>query len=333
LIATKLYEAFARIYGAIMPSAPTIATEHAKEQEERILEGTTNLAGYKQMATTTLMHLKKRPVSTSTSDVGLDGDWVDPQVAAAAKASLLEKANECIVPVDVLRQLEYPLPDLLNNEESAPIEMVGTIHACDRCSKDYLIKNVLEKSDLDACIYHPMRIRMIKVDGQKVKVYGCCEDPLGSVGCTRGPHVYKDADLRVLHQKTPYVQTPKKDAHNPKKRLVALDCEMGYTTAGMELIRFTAVDQDMQILLDELVLPSNMIIDLNTQYSGIKTLEGVKYDLDGVRKEFFKHVDEDTIIVGHGLENDMNAMRIIHTKIIDTVAVSFGVIIFFLKKR
>lgn len=307
-----------------------MATDHAKKQEEKIFEGTTNLAGYKQMATTTLMHLKKRPVSTSTSDVGLDGDWVDPQVAAAAKASLMERANECLVSLDILQQLEYPLPDLLdeqqNNDDDVPSmahEMVGGIHACDRCGKDYMIKAILEKSDLEACIYHTSRIRMMKVDGQKEKVYGCCEDPLGSSGCARGPHVYKDTDMRILHQKTPYVRTPKRDANHPKQHLIALDCEMGYTTAGMELIRFTAVDQNMHILLDELVLPSNMIIDLNSHYSGIKTLQGVKYDLDGVRKELFKHVDEDTIIVGHGLENDMNAMRIIHTKIIDTVAVSW----------
>jgi RNA exonuclease 1 len=278
------------------------------------------------MATTTLMHLKKRPASSGMTDVGLDGDWVDPQVAAAEKASLLARANECVVSLDTLRLLEYPLPDLLLDNTSDSLEakeMVGSIHACDRCNKEYLIKAVLDKSDLDACIYHPSRIRMMKIDGQKEKVYGCCKDPLGNVGCAQGPHVYKDTELRVLHQKTPFVQTPKKDARYPKQHLVALDCEMGYTTAGMELIRFTAVDENMRILLDELVLPSNMIIDLNTQYSGIKTLEGVKYDLDGVRKEFFKHVDQDTIIVGHGLENDMNAMRIIHTKIIDTVAVSF----------
>jgi RNA exonuclease 1 len=97
---------------------------------------------------------------------------------------------------------------------------------------------------------------------------------------------------------------------------------MGYTTAGMELIRLTAVDQNMNVLLDELVLPANMIIDLNTHYSGIKTLEGVKYDLPSLRQELFKYIDQNTIIVGHGLENDMNALRIIHTNIIDTVAVS-----------
>lgn len=302
---------------------PALATDQTKLQEEKILSATINLAGYKQMALTTIMNLKKRPVSTGDQDIGIDGEWVDPAAIISSSSALYERALEAIVAMDLLEKLQYPLPTLLSEPHQPHTPMVGTIHKCDRCKGEYLIKDVLDKNDMDSCVYHPSRMKIMKVDGLKEKVYGCCEDPLGSIGCSRGPHVYKDEDLHILHQKTPYLRTP---AHNPKsttrQKLVALDCEMGYTTAGMELIRLTAVDQDMNILLDELVLPSNMIIDLNSHYSGIKTLEGVKYDLDGLRTELFKYVDQDTIIVGHGLENDMNALRIIHTKIIDTVAVS-----------
>jgi RNA exonuclease 1 len=303
---------------------PTMATGHTKQQEEKILAATTNEAGYKQMAMTTIMSLKKQPVSTGDTDIGLDGEWKDLALVKETANILYEKATEYLVPIDTLRKLEYPLPDLLSLPREKHSDMVGTIHVCDRCKKEYLIKAMLDKTDMDSCIYHPARMKVIKVDGQKEKVYGCCEDAIGSVGCTRGPHVYKDTDLSILHKKIPYFPTPARDptATTAIQNIVALDCEMGYTTAGMELIRLTAVDQDMNVLLDELVLPSNMIIDLNTHYSGIKTLEGVKYDLVGLRKELFKYVDQDTIIVGHGLENDMNALRIIHTKIIDTVAVS-----------
>ncbi|KAG2232437.1 hypothetical protein INT48_001913, partial [Thamnidium elegans] len=321
LIATKIYEVYARIYKPITDKHPTLATQHTKQQEEKILYNTTNLAGYKQMAMSTIMNLKKRPDSTGSRDIGLDGEWVDPISIKKSATILYEKAQQHLVSMDMLKKLEYPLPELLDEPYEAHKAMVGTIHACDRCKKDYLIKDVLDKNDMDACVYHPARIKIMKVDGLKEKVYGCCQDELGSTGCSRGPHVYKDSDPSVLHQKIPYVPTPARDAKSStRQNIVALDCEMGYTTAGMELIRLTAVDQDMKVLLDELVLPSNMIIDLNTAYSGIKTLEGVKYDLDGLRKELFKYIDQDTIIVGHGLENDMNALRIIHTKIIDTVA-------------
>lgn len=275
------------------------------------------------MAMSTIMNLKKRPDSTGPRDIGIDGKWVDPVAVKKSATALYEKAQQHLVPVDMLKKLEYPLPELLDAPYEAHGAIVGTLHACDRCKKDYLIKDVLDKDDMDACVYHPARIKIMKVDGLKEKVYGCCQDELGSTGCSRGPHVYKDNDMNILHQKIRYVRTPARDVNSStRQNIVALDCEMGYTTAGMELIRLTAVDQDMKVLLDELVLPSNMIIDLNTAYSGIKTLEGVKYDLDGLRKELFKYIDQDTVIVGHGLENDMNALRIIHTKIIDTVAVS-----------
>lgn len=321
LIATKLFDNYARIYNPILSTNPTLATEHAKREELKIHDSTSNEAGYKQMAMSTLMQLKKRPVSTGVEDIGLADEWVDPATAKAEASRLYERALEHIVPMDLLKQLEYPLPDLLLLPVEEPPAMVGTIHECDRCKKEYLVKDVLDKEDTDKCVYHPGRMKVMKVDGLKEKVYRCCEDALGSVGCSRGPHVYKDTELSMLHKKTPYMPTPPR---NPKsttcQNLVALDCEMGYTTAGMELIRLTAVDQYMNVLLDELVIPSNMIIDLNTHYSGIKTLAGAKYDLPSLRQELFKYIDQDTIIVGHGLENDMNALRIIHTNIIDTVA-------------
>lgn len=43
------------------------------------------------------------------------------------------------------------------------------------------------------------------------------------------------------------------------------------------------------------------------------------FDLDGIRSCLFQiGVGKDTIIVGHGLENDLNALRIIHHNILDT---------------
>lgn len=78
----------------------------------------------------------------------------------------------------------------------------------------------------------------------------------------------------------------------------------------MELIRLTAVDESGQILVDELCYPSYMVIDLNSRYSGIKTLAEVRNDLKGVRDMLFKYVDKDTILLGHGLENDLQALRV-----------------------
>ncbi|KAI8886635.1 hypothetical protein K501DRAFT_321796 [Backusella circina FSU 941] len=320
-IATKIYEQFERIYLPLQQ--PDVATEHAKRQEEDILSKITNLAGYKQLATSTLVHLKKRPVSTGEKDIGLDGEWVDPATVKDTLAELKAKAEKCICSLEQLKQLEYPLPDLFTNTVSTEDMVMGRVgeeHDCDRCKSRYIIKDILDNKDAVACDYHPLRLMMTKRFGEKQRLHPCCSEPGDSKGCTKGAHVYKDTRLDVMHAKIPFVQAPSVDASVSKCKLVALDCEMGYTTGGMELIRLTAVDEGMNVLVDELVLPMNMIIDLNSAYSGVNTLEGAKHDLASLRDELFKHIDRDTILVGHGLENDMNALRIVHTRIIDTVA-------------
>ncbi|KAG1048766.1 hypothetical protein G6F43_008865 [Rhizopus delemar] len=321
LIANKLFEGYKRIYDPILSLRPTIATEHAEQQEAIILNSTANLAGYKQKAVSILGSLKKRPVSTGPEDVGIDGEWKDPALKQNDLKALLERLDECTVPLDGLQELGYPLPDLLHSAKEESKVEVGSQAVCDRCQKVYVVKDILDKSDAEVCLHHPRRMKTVLVNGEKKRVYRCCEDALESIGCARGPHVYKEDNLNALHNKIPFIRAPAYDSNNTNRRkLVALDCEMGYTTAGMELIRLTVVDEEKNMLLDELVLPSNMVIDLNTQFSGVKTLEGVKHDLFSLRKELFKYVDQDTVIVGHGLENDMYALRLIHTKIVDTVA-------------
>lgn len=332
-IANRLFQEFKRIYTPILSQQPSIATEHAARQEENILNTAANLAGYKQLAMTILGRLKKRPACTGVEDTGIDGEWKDLAAKEKEMDDFLNNIDKCVASVEQLKELGYPLPDLFNAvpEQTFAITTVGDIATCDRCKKEYTVKNMLTKEDMETCTYHPLRMATVQRNGEKRRVYRCCGDAIDSNGCTRGPHVYKEESLTVLHQKMPFVSAPARDINGSKIRhkLVALDCEMGYTTAGMELIRLTVVDEQKNKLLDELVLPSNMIIDLNTRFSGVKTLEGAKYDLDGIRKKLFEYVDQDTIIVGHGLENDMCALRLVHTKVVDTVIVSLFIISIF----
>jgi len=102
--------------------------------------------------------------------------------------------------------------------------------------------------------------------------------------------------------------------------LVALDCEMCETAAGFEVTRVSLVDADGAVLLDQLVRPAAPIIEYHTRYSGITaaTLEGVTTTLEDVQATILAHCSADTLLVGHGLENDLRALRIAHASVVDT---------------
>ncbi|KAH9134161.1 hypothetical protein AeRB84_019988 [Aphanomyces euteiches] len=122
-----------------------------------------------------------------------------------------------------------------------------------------------------------------------------------------------------------YVETkPTPDGQPTAHALLAVDCEMCKTTKGVELTRVSIVDEQHNVLLDEYVLPSNPIVDYCTPYSGISadTLEGCTNSLASVRRiqaRLLELIAAETILVGHSVENDLLALRLIHRRIIDTV--------------
>ncbi|KAG0171729.1 hypothetical protein DFQ28_002436 [Apophysomyces sp. BC1034] len=111
----------------------------------------------------------------------------------------------------------------------------------------------------------------------------------------------------------------------PSKKLIALDCEMVMTTSGSSLARVTLVDEGKRIgygtiLLDEFVKPSEPIVDYLTRYSGItpEIMEQSTCSLKRAQKHVRKLVNHDVILVGHGLENDLRALKLVHPFCADT---------------
>ena len=110
------------------------------------------------------------------------------------------------------------------------------------------------------------------------------------------------------------------ETRSAEQLLLALDCEMCRTTKGVELTRVTLIDASEKVLLDEFVRPKNPIVDYCTQYSGItcEIMEDTVMRLADIQKKFLALVPAEAILVGHSIENDLQALQVLHRRVIDT---------------
>ncbi|OPB43982.1 exonuclease [Trichoderma guizhouense] len=189
------------------------------------------------------------------------------------------------------------------------------------------------------------------------KRYHCCGQEVGeSAGCfTHEHHVFKASDAKRLAAVLNFAETPENPLA-PTDRAVCFDCEMCYTVHGLELVRLTATSWPTgEDLLDVLVQPLGEILDLNSRFSGVwpddlaaaeswSVNDDLKPAKDGnetgsedgelkakkkklkivsspevARDLLFSLISPTTPLIGHGLENDLNSVRIVHPTIIDSV--------------
>ena len=96
------------------------------------------------------------------------------------------------------------------------------------------------------------------------------------------------------------------------------------------LIRITMIDYFTgDVLIDNLVEPDTPLRHTNYKYSGItfgdlrraKNKRTCLMGTEAVRRAIWKHVGPHTIVVGHGLHNDLKAIKWIHTAVVDTFVI------------
>ena len=77
---------------------------------------------------------------------------------------------------------------------------------------------------------------------------------------------------------------------------------------------------DNKTLLDEYVKPSEPILDYLTKYSGItpEIMAKATCSLRRAQKHVRKFINHDVILIGHGLENDLKALKLTHPYCADT---------------
>ncbi|KAI9778656.1 MAG: RNA exonuclease 3 [Peltula sp. TS41687] len=230
------------------------------------------------------------------------------------------------------------------------LETAAGWETCDRCKTRFQVfPGRREDGSLTAggkCTYHwgkRFTQQRNPYDMSKPeKRYTCCNQPVGeSSGCTKADcHVVKAGEAKRMASVLQFETTPA-NPNAPTDRAVCVDCEMCYTTYGLELVRLTATAWPKgEEIVDVLVRPMGEILDLNTRFSGITSQqlanaqpyqEGAEQgptestsslrivsSPSAARELLFKHIGPETPIVGHALENDFAAARIIHPYFVDS---------------
>ncbi|XP_060851794.1 uncharacterized protein LOC132930127 [Rhopalosiphum padi] len=103
--------------------------------------------------------------------------------------------------------------------------------------------------------------------------------------------------------------------------MYAIDCEMCYTSIGRnELTRVSIVNEQLDVIYESFVKPTNKITNYLTVYSGITAskLKDVKTTLSDVQEDIINLLSPDSILIGHSLNCDLEALKLFHPYIIDT---------------
>ncbi|CAO4362190.1 unnamed protein product [Caenorhabditis nigoni] len=185
---------------------------------------------------------------------------------------------------------------------------------CSRCSRLFNRKSTFSYPNL--CQFHPLKREIIN----GFVYHLCCLQRVGtSKGCTTHSfHVHQQPSEKVLEE---FVQTPKPASSRDYRsnKIFALDVEMIHTEDGLEAGRISLVDREGRIMIDEYIRPEGKIIHLNTQFSGIQEfhLENAK-SLKQIHQLMFQFVNRSTLLIGHGLSNDLKVLRLVHLNVIDT---------------
>jgi RNA exonuclease 1 len=104
----------------------------------------------------------------------------------------------------------------------------------------------------------------------------------------------------------------------------ALDCEMVLTTDDVySLARISVLDWSGTTVLDSFVKPSLPVKNYFTQYSGVTPalLLNVTTTLAEIQSKLLTLLTPSTVLLGHSLESDLNAMKLTHPFIVDTALI------------
>ncbi|XP_046867116.1 protein kinase 4 isoform X2 [Drosophila willistoni] len=194
---------------------------------------------------------------------------------------------------------------------------------CTRCAHHFLVdEQTGEYITQEECCYHEGKYQ------HYAGRWSCCQmaTELAMGCCQNDYHVWAGSVVGVNGPYHDFVRTTHRSHHgsamsdsldNPS--VYALDCEMSYTARGLDVTKVSLVALNGQLIYEQFVQPDCPIVDFNTRYSGITEQDLLEAkSLAQVQRDLLEIISADTILIGHGLDNDLRALRIVHNTLIDT---------------
>lgn len=204
-------------------------------------------------------------------------------------------------------------------EEEAQVEPRN----CARCNKLYYVfKSTGQVLHPEDCIYHWGKAR-------SSRKYSCCGKRSKNPGCEKAPsHVWRGILYEISGQHKDLdgfakTRVPRNRAQptDGNYGVYGIDGEMLFTTGGLQLCKITVVGIDGRLVYESLLQPDDEIIDYNTRFSGVSAKDlkrGPVKSLKDVQNDLLGFINANTILIGHGLENDLRALKLVHMTVIDT---------------
>ncbi|XP_062582976.1 RNA exonuclease 1 homolog, partial [Saccostrea cucullata] len=301
-----------RTEAAELTASPTKPTSPLKMSHEAVLGG--------KNATRTTYTLNRSGGSTKGPIENFKG------------SELYNRLARYIMTEEQLQENGFPRPDSENSsvakiytvsqqeQNSAKLKTYEKI--CVRCGKRFMVFPNGTYAHQEECSYHWGKAWKKKIAGYIETRYTCCQGDLGTEGCQIAKcHVH---ETNKWENRTGYMRTlPCSPTPDGDYGVYAMDCEMVYTQGGVELARVTVTDCENNSVYETLVRPDRKIIDYNTRFSGItkEDMVGVTTTIRDVQAVLLSLFTEKTILIGHSLESDLAAVKIIHDTVVDTSVV------------
>ncbi|KAM9476985.1 uncharacterized protein Hap1MRO34_009919 [Clarias gariepinus] len=306
------------------------AFEKALAEEKTVFDRSINKLKYLSIAVNALKRLKNQNAAPAKFSSERDAQASRGNVPLNTQAllqngdsTLYDQLNEHILTKDLLKENNYPHkhPDKTGFAVQYGDAKKGNTDVsrriCCRCGTSFSVGQTGKHTRKEECNYHYGKVMENRVPGGVETRYSCCESAVGSPGCQVFKlHVHDALSLQGFVTSLP-------QTHTDCPGIYAIGTEMCYTTQGLELVRVTVVNSNLQVVYDTFVKPNDEVIDYNTRFSGVSE-EDVKNrssSLQDVQAVLSSFINERTILVGHSLENDLCALKLIHSTVVDTSVV------------